>query len=87
MKQTANNEALVKSYITNKKEHRYWPRIKKRFFSVQTVTPIPTAKNRTPMMRNAIPLLRAKSGPTDELKSKCKCYLNQEHNNQICQNK
>jgi len=35
---------------------------------------------------NIIPLLRAKSGPTDELQSKYKRYVNQEQSHQICQN-
>jgi hypothetical protein len=47
-----------------------------KLFSVHTVTPIPTARKRTPIMMNIIPLLRAKSGPTEELKSKCMHYLN-----------
>lgn len=69
------------------KQHKYWPNVKERFLHVQTVTPIPTAKNRTPITMNIIPLLRAKSGPTDELQSKCKCYVNYEQSHQICQNK
>jgi hypothetical protein len=45
--------------------------VSQKLFGIQTVTPIPTAKNSTPITMNIIPLLRAKSGPTDELKSKC----------------
>jgi hypothetical protein len=44
--------------------------------SVHTVTPIPTAKKRTPIMMNIMPLLRAKSGPTEELKPECMHYFN-----------
>lgn len=49
-----------------------------KFFSVHTVTPIPTARRTTPIMMNIIPLLRAKSGPTEELKSNGTHYLNSE---------